>query len=91
MIRCCRTTKATHQCPRGSGHRPDRDATTVTYYGVPGVDVPPDNGFQYREPPEDASFMREDEYDRLIDDPVAFLYEVWLPRATGGSGRRESP
>jgi hypothetical protein len=46
------------------------------------VDVPPDNGFQYREPPEDAAFMREDEYDRLIDDPVAFLYEVWLPRAT---------
>jgi len=30
------------------------DAATVTYYGVPGVDVPPDNGFQYREPPEDA-------------------------------------
>ena len=58
------------------------DAATVTYYGVPGVDIPPDAGFQYREPPEDASFMREDEYDRLIDDPVAFLYEVWLPRAT---------
>jgi hypothetical protein len=46
------------------------------------VDVPPDNGFQYREPPEDAALMREDEYDRLIDDPVAFLYEVWLPRST---------
>lgn len=49
---------------------------------MPGVDVPPNNGFQYREPPEDASFMREDEYDRLIDDPLAFFYEVWLPRAT---------
>lgn len=58
------------------------DAASVKYYGVPGVDVPPNNGFQYREPPEDASFMREDEYDRLIDDPLAFLYEVWLPRAT---------
>ncbi len=58
------------------------DAASVRYYGVPGVDVPPNHGFQYREPPEDASFMREDEYDRLIDDPTAFLYEVWLPRAS---------
>ena len=58
------------------------DAAGVRYYGVPGVDVPPDCGFQYREPPEEAAFMREDEYDRLIDDPTAFLYEVWLPRAS---------
>ena len=58
------------------------DAAGVRYYGVPGVDVPADRGFQYREPPEEAAFMREDEYDRLIDDPTAFLYEVWLPRAS---------
>ena len=58
------------------------DAASIRYYGVPGVDVPPDRGFQYIEPPEDQSFMRADEYDRLIDDPTAFLYEVWLPRAT---------
>ena len=58
------------------------DAAGVRYYGVPGVDVPPDRGFQYREPTEEAAFMREDEYDRLIDDPTAFLYEVWLPRAS---------
>lgn len=58
------------------------DAVTIKYYGVPGIDVPPNTGFQYREPPEEHSFMREDEYDRLIDDPVAFLYEAWLPRAT---------
>lgn len=58
------------------------DAAGVTYYGVPGVDVPANNGVQYREPPEDASFMHEGEDDRLIDDPVAFLYEVGLPRAT---------
>ena len=58
------------------------DAAEVRYYGVPGVDVPPECGFQYREPPEESSFMREDEYDRLIDDPTAFLYEVWLPRAS---------
>ncbi|MCL1920398.1 MAG: hypothetical protein FWG50_04855 [Kiritimatiellaeota bacterium] len=58
------------------------DAATARYYGVPGVNVPPDRGFQYLEPPEEKSFMREDEYDRLIDDPTAFLYEVWFPRAT---------
>jgi hypothetical protein len=58
------------------------DAASVRYYGVPGVDVPPDRGFQYVEPPEDQSFMCADEYDRLIDDPTAFLYEVWLPRAS---------
>jgi uroporphyrinogen-III decarboxylase len=58
------------------------DAAGVKYYGVPGVHIPADRGFQYREPPEEAAFMREDEYDRLIDDPTAFLYEVWLPRAS---------
>lgn len=58
------------------------DAASTRYYGVPGVTVPPDRGFQYIEPPEEASFMRADEYDRLIDDPTAFLYEVWLPRTT---------
>ena len=58
------------------------DAAGVKYYGVPGINISPEFGFQYREPPEGESFMREDEYDRLIDDPVAFLYEVWLPRAS---------
>ena len=58
------------------------DAASARYYGVPGVNVPPDRGFQYLEPPEDRAFMREDEYDRLIADPTAFLYEVWFPRAT---------
>ncbi len=55
-------------------------AIGLTYYGVPGIDVPPHVGFQYREPPEDRAFMRADEYDALIDDPTAFLYNVWLPR-----------
>ncbi|MCL1910193.1 MAG: hypothetical protein FWG05_04585 [Kiritimatiellaeota bacterium] len=58
------------------------DAASIRYYGVPGVNVPPNRGFQYLEPPEEQSFMRADEYDRFIDDPTAFLYEVWLPRAT---------
>ncbi len=52
------------------------------YYGVPGIDVPPDTGFQYREPSEDKAFMKPDEYDALIDDPTAFLYNTWLPRVS---------
>ena len=30
--------------------------------------------------------MREDEYDALIADPTAFLYETWLPRVSGEVG-----
>lgn len=57
-------------------------AIGLKYYGIPGLHVPADTGFQYREPGEGNEFMRADEYDRLIDDPTAFLYEVWLPRVS---------
>jgi uroporphyrinogen-III decarboxylase len=55
-------------------------ALGLKYYAVPGIDIPPDTPFQYLEPPEEKAFMRADEYDLLIDDPTAFLYNVWLPR-----------
>ncbi len=57
-------------------------AIGLKYYGIPGIDVPADTGFQYREPPEDEAFMKADEYDQLIDDPTGFLYNVWLPRVS---------
>lgn len=57
-------------------------AIGLKYYGVPGIEVPPDTGFQYREPPEEEAFMKPDEYDALIDDPTGFLYNVWLPRVS---------
>jgi len=66
-------------------------AIGLKYYGVPGIDIPPDVGFQYREPPADQAWMLPDEYDALIDDPTGFLFNVWLPRvsadvvAPGGS------
>lgn len=54
---------------------------TLNYYAVPGIELPPDRGFQYIEPEsEDTAHMREDEYDALIEDPTGFLYNVWLPR-----------
>jgi len=57
-------------------------AIGLTYYGVPGVDLPPNTGFQYREPSEDSAFMRPDEYDALIADPTGYLLSVWLPRVS---------
>ncbi|MGC8843220.1 MAG: uroporphyrinogen decarboxylase family protein, partial [bacterium] len=57
-------------------------AIGLKYYAVPGIDIPPDVGFQYLEPSEEKAFMKADEYDQLIDDPTAFLYQVWLPRVS---------
>ena len=57
-------------------------AIGLKYYGVPGIDLPPEVGFQYREPPADQAWMRADEYDQLIDDPTGFLFNVWLPRVS---------
>ncbi len=63
----------------------------LRYYGVPGIDVPANMGFQYLEPPENEAFMQADEYDQLIDDPTGFLYHVWLPRVAKGVGRVGEP
>lgn len=57
-------------------------AAGLRYYGIPGIGIPHTVGFNYIEPPEDQAFMREDEYDALIDDPTGFLYNVWLPRVS---------
>ncbi|MBK7930299.1 MAG: hypothetical protein IPJ98_23330 [Bryobacterales bacterium] len=54
----------------------------LRYYAIPGIDVGPEVGFQYREPEQDHAWMRREEYDELIDDPVAFLYNTWLPRVS---------
>ncbi|HJN14988.1 MAG TPA: uroporphyrinogen decarboxylase family protein [Armatimonadota bacterium] len=55
-------------------------AIGTEYYAVPGIDLPENTGFQYREPGEDAAYMGPDEYDALIEDPTGFLMNVWLPR-----------
>ena len=58
------------------------EAIGLKYYGVPGIQIPADTGFQYIEPPEDQAWMKADEYDTLIEDPTGFLYNVWLPRVS---------
>ncbi len=57
-------------------------AIGLRYYAIPGLEIPPDTGFQYLEPPEDEAFMKPEEYDALIDDPTGFLLNVWLPRVS---------
>jgi hypothetical protein len=66
-------------------------AAGLRYYGVPGIDVPANTGFQYREPPEENAFMRADEYEQLIADPTGFLFNVWLPRVSGDVCRPGQP
>ena len=51
-------------------------------FAFPGLELPVDSVAQYIEPAEEKAFMRADEYDQLIDDPTAFLFNVWLPRFT---------
>ncbi len=57
-------------------------AIGLKYYAVPGVDVPANTAFQYKEPPDDNAWMRPDEYDQLIEDPTGYLFNVWLPRVS---------
>ncbi len=58
------------------------EAIGLKYYGVPGIHVPKDVGFQYREPPEEAAWMPPQDYDALIADPTGYLLNVWLPRVS---------
>jgi len=55
------------------------EAIGLKYYAFPASTSRPTPGFQYREPAMDESWMRAEEYDELIDDPTAFLLNVWLP------------
>jgi hypothetical protein len=67
------------------------EAIGVRYYGVPGIHVGSDVGFQYREPTEQEAFMKREEYDELIADPTRFLYETWLPRVTSDVSAKGQP
>ncbi len=62
-------------------------ALGLKYYAIPGIDIPPDTAFQYLEPPEQKAFMKPEEYNLLIDDPTAFLYNIWLPRVSSEISR----
>ena len=53
------------------------------YAKFPGIELPVNSCTQWTEPiTEGEAFMKEDEYDMLIDDPTAFVMNQWLPRFT---------
>ncbi len=66
-------------------------AIGTKYYAVPGIDISPDIGFQYLEPPEQEAFMKPDEYDQLIEDPTGYLFNVWLPRISSDVAAMDEP
>jgi len=66
-------------------------AIGLKYYAIPGIDIPPDTGFQYLEPPEERAFMKPDEYDQLIEDPTGYLFNVWLTRVSADVSAQKGP
>lgn len=68
------------------------EAISLRYYKVPGIDLEPNEAFQYVEPAnEEDAYMRADEYDQLIDDPTGYLANVWLPRVTKDMSKEGEP
>jgi len=66
-------------------------AIGLKYYATPGLEIDPDTGFQYREPPENQAWMQPEDYDALIEDPTGFLFNVWLPRVSAEVAEIGSP
>ena len=62
------------------------DAVGLKTYKLPGRDLPPGDQFQFVE----EEYMKADEYDILIERPVEFLFDRWLPRIFGEFGERGS-
>jgi hypothetical protein len=60
-------------------YAPFYDAVGCRTYALPGRDLAPDNQVQFNE----SEYMKVDEYDRFIENPGLFMYEVFLPRVLG--------
>jgi len=60
-------------------YAPLLDAVGCRTYWLPGKDLPPDSQFQFVE----NEYMQPDEYDRLIENPMNFMLEVFLHRILG--------
>lgn len=63
----------------------------LRYYAIPGIDVGPDVGFQYKEPQQERAWMQREEYDQLIEDPAGFLWDVWYPRVAAELSPQGAP
>ena len=60
------------------------DTIDLKTYKLPGRDLPPRDQFQFVE----QEYMKADEYDILIDSPIQFLFDRWLPRVLGEYSER---
>lgn len=60
------------------------DALAVKTYKLPGRDLPADTQFQFVE----QEYMKDDEYDDLINDPTGFMIDILLPRILGELGNK---
>ena len=61
---------------------PFYDAVGVKTYSLPGRDLSPATQIQFNE----SEYMKVDEYDRFIENPIQFMHEVFLPRVLGELG-----
>jgi len=60
-------------------YAPMLDAVGCRTYKLPGRDLPPRSQFQFVE----DEYMKPDEYDVIINDPMEFMMDRWLPRVLG--------
>ena len=60
------------------------DALDVKTYQLPGRELDPNTMFQFNE----TDYMKEDEYDDLINDPPGFMIDILLPRILGELGKK---
>ena len=65
---------------------PNYDAVSYNLYKVPGRDIAPESLQQFVE----AEYMKADEYEMLINDPVRFRLERYLPRVLGDFSEKGS-
>ena len=65
---------------------PHHDAVGWDLYKLPGRDISPSAQFQFVE----GERMKSDEYDLLINNPVQFMFDRFLPRALGDFRERGS-
>ena len=90
VIRCCADfrlgrRRAQHGL-RLDGPHAGRSACATT--ACPASTSPPTWASSTASRREDDAFMKREEYDELIEDPVRFLYETWLPRVSHRSRAR---
>ncbi|MBI4321263.1 MAG: uroporphyrinogen decarboxylase [Chloroflexi bacterium] len=65
---------------------PLHDTVGYKLFRLPGRDLPPRTQFQYVE----QEYMKADEYRLLLDEPLTFIVERYLPRVLGEFAERGS-